>query len=145
MAPSKQSLPSPSEDKVPNGSIIDPTASPLPHKWSALESFQETWEDIKDAVTETPAYISLSSKLNAVSVVAHSAWTLSKKLAWVLGTTSLVLAVPLLYEIDKEMGPDVSLAATSPASPASSASPANPPTDASANSSSAATPASQQS
>lgn len=72
---------------------------------SSLTSLQEKWDDIRDALTETDAYVSLSRRSSAACDAANSVWTFSKRVAWVLGTSALVLVIPLLYEIDKELGP----------------------------------------
>lgn len=68
-------------------------------------SFQESWDDVRDAITETEVFILLSEQYKDVSRIASSAWDFTKKAAWIIGTSSLVLVVPLLYEIDKELGP----------------------------------------
>lgn len=60
---------------------------------------------MRDAVAETDTAIALSKHLSRAAKVAAKAWYFSKGAAWVLGTSALVLVVPLLYEIDKEIGP----------------------------------------
>lgn len=54
---------------------------------------------------ETELVTTLSEKATRVSKVMNKVWNLSKGVAWVVGTSALVLAIPLLYEIDKELGP----------------------------------------
>lgn len=114
--PTDAQFPKPVSTESPSPLALMPDARPA----ATMSSFQETWEDIRDAVTETDVYIATSEKVTAVSRVASSAWSLSKKLAWVLGTSALVLVVPLLYEIDKELGPGFDPA--QPAPPAATAS-----------------------
>lgn len=70
-----------------------------------LSSLTETWEEVRDAVVETEAAVALSKHLSRAGKVAANVWHFSKGAAWVLGTSALVLIVPLLYEIDKEIGP----------------------------------------
>lgn len=70
---------------------------------SLLIQLQDRFEDARDALleNETGAYVlQMSEKvMNAGTMV----WSFSKKAAWIIGTSSLVLVVPLLYEMDKEI------------------------------------------
>lgn len=45
--------------------------------------------------------------MSSASQTTSKVWGLSKKVAWLIGTSALVLVLPLLYEIDKELGPGV--------------------------------------
>ncbi|PXF40237.1 hypothetical protein BWQ96_10041 [Gracilariopsis chorda] len=91
--------PSPSDAAVPNGSIVDASAA------APLAALQEAWLDVKDAVQDTAAYHSISAKAHSIYSALSAVVHVTKRVAWVLGTSSLVLVVPLLYEIDKEMDP----------------------------------------
>lgn len=105
----------PSDAAVPNGSIVDAsTAAPL-------AALQDAWLDVKDAVQDTAAYHSISAKAHSIYSALSTVVQVTKRVAWVLGTSSLVLVVPLLYEIDKEMGPPTD----NPASPTESSTPSS--------------------
>lgn len=54
---------------------------------------------------ETEFVTALSEKATRVTKVVNKVWNLSRAVAWVVGTSALVLVIPLLYEIDKELGP----------------------------------------
>lgn len=70
-----------------------------------LTSLQDKWDDIREAVMETDTYAFVMERAESVKNVTMSIWGTAKRCAWVLGTSGLVLVVPLLYEIDKELGP----------------------------------------
>lgn len=71
----------------------------------AFSGLQDKWDDIREAVTETEAYAVISERAEGIKNVTMSVWAAAKWCAWVFGTSGLVLVVPLLYEIDKELGP----------------------------------------
>lgn len=71
----------------------------------ALTKLQERLEDMRDAIVETETYDALSKRAAAVRRTGANVWRVSKRFAWVLGTSVLILIVPLLYEVDKELGP----------------------------------------
>lgn len=71
----------------------------------ALIRIQERLEDMRDAIVETETYDAISKRAAAVRRTGVSVWRASKKFAWVIGTSVLILVVPLLYEVDKELGP----------------------------------------
>lgn len=54
---------------------------------------------------ETEIVTKLSEKGTRVNKMVNKLWNLSKSVAWIAGTSALVLVIPLLYEIDKELGP----------------------------------------
>lgn len=72
---------------------------------NTLASLTETWEEVREAVMETEFVTALSEKATRVTKVVNKVWNLSRAVAWVVGTSALVLVIPLLYEIDKELGP----------------------------------------
>lgn len=106
---------------VPNDDEITAEMNKTPSRWplaardntipgadsspSLAITLQDKWEDIRDAITDTEAYSVLSKRAASVNHAVSVAWSATKRLSWVLGTSALVLVVPLLYEIDKELGP----------------------------------------
>lgn len=77
---------------------------------------------MRDAVVETDTYLALSKHSTTARRAASYAWRFSKKVAWIVGTSALVLVVPLLYEVDKELGPSFDNNAPSTSSTPSSTS-----------------------
>lgn len=69
-----------------------------------ITKIQDRLEDIRDAIVETDAYDIVSKQATMVRNATTSVWNVSKRVAWIVGTSVLVLVVPLLYEVDKELG-----------------------------------------
>lgn len=94
------------DSTLPNGELAsaEPGAGFAPRGDSAFDALLESYEDIKDAVLDNETFIAARKVAVNVSGVASSAWAFSKRAAWIMGTTALVLVIPLLYEIDKELG-----------------------------------------
>lgn len=80
-------------------------ASPNADGTDVLTNLQERLEDIREAIVETETYEVLSKRAAAIRRTGASVWSASKRYAWIIGTSVLVLVVPLLYEVDKELGP----------------------------------------
>lgn len=102
MDPSTKVTTSPSDNKT---TTITSSANGLPPSSGLLATITETWEEARDAVMETDIAISLIDKSEKLSKAAGKMWKVSKKVAWIVGTTAVVLILPLIYEIDKELAP----------------------------------------
>lgn len=86
--------------------VEQPSSSPEPmFPPSSLSALAETLEEVRDEMSETEAVKILCEKLSQASRATEKLWSFSRAAAWVLGTSALILVVPLLYEIDKEVGP----------------------------------------
>lgn len=57
----------------------------------------------RDTLTETELYAQIANASSRVGQRLGSLWSFSKTAGWVVGTSALVLVVPLLYEMDKEI------------------------------------------
>lgn len=68
-----------------------------------LTKLQERYEDTRDALMESEPFAKIFDTTSKLVNTSSLIWAFSKKAAWVVGTSALVLVVPLLYEIDKEM------------------------------------------
>ncbi|KAK4537604.1 hypothetical protein CDCA_CDCA13G3629 [Cyanidium caldarium] len=68
-----------------------------------LARARERFEDWKESVTETPLYQRVSGAAQRGYGWARKAFGLGSWVAWVGATSALVLVVPLVYEIDKEL------------------------------------------
>lgn len=108
---------------------------------STLSRLSERLEDIRDTITETESYMRISKASKDVSAVLQSVWSFSKSATWIIGTTALVLLVPLLYEMDKELaqGPETNSTPQGTPNDASSATASEPAAAASATDASADT------
>lgn len=71
----------------------------------------ERLEDARDALMESPAFQKGAQYTEKALAAGDKVWTVARKIAWVAGTSALVLFVPLLYEIDKELGGSVAAGA----------------------------------
>lgn len=89
-------------------------------------SFQDRLEDIRDAIVETETYAVVSKQVAAVRRVSVTAWNVSRRVVWIVATSMLVLVLPVLYEVDKELG--TTFDPNSPNQPAPSSSPTPPST-----------------
>lgn len=70
---------------------------------SFVTRFQERYEDTRDALMESEPFAKVFDTTSKLVNSGTLMWAFSKKAAWVIGTSALVLVVPLLYEMDKEM------------------------------------------
>lgn len=70
---------------------------------SVLAKLQERYEDTRDALMESEPFAKIFDTTSKVANTGSLVWAFSKRAAWVVGTSALVLVVPLLYEMDKEM------------------------------------------
>lgn len=68
-----------------------------------LAQLQDRIEDTKDALMESEPFAQFVDTSSKALSVGGSILAFSKKAAWILGTSALLLVVPLLYEMDKEM------------------------------------------
>lgn len=91
-----------------------------PRSASAM-SMQDKWEDIREAVVETETFATFHKGTSAVTSAVSYTWQVSKRIAWIAGTSAVILVIPLLYEIDKELGFDPAVAAQAAASSAAPA------------------------
>jgi hypothetical protein len=76
---------------------------------NALTRLKERFDDARDALLESDAGARVADISGKVGNFTIAAWALSKKAAWIVGTSALVLIVPLLYEMDKELNSGASL------------------------------------
>jgi hypothetical protein len=70
---------------------------------SFLTRLQERFEDTRDALMESEPFAQAYASAVKVVKAGKTVFVFSKQAVWVLGTSALVLVVPLLYEMDKEM------------------------------------------
>lgn len=70
---------------------------------SVLTKLQERYEDTREALMESEPFAKIFDTTSKMVNTGSLIWAFSKKAAWVVGTSALVLVVPLLYEMDKEM------------------------------------------
>lgn len=97
-------------------SVATPPAPPRGDLEAALAHFGDRLEDTRDALMESPAFARAAGATSAAGNAAAAVFAFSKKAAWVLGTSALLLVVPLLYEMDKEMnGGEIEAAAAAAA------------------------------
>jgi hypothetical protein len=68
-----------------------------------LGRLQERLEDARDAIVESEIFERIYEVGCRVSDASSVAWSFTKSASWILGTSALVLIVPLLYEMDKEL------------------------------------------
>lgn len=78
----------------------------------------ERVERARDAIVDTEIYSTLAEVSSAVGERTGKAWEFSKQASWIVGTSALVLIVPLLYEMDKEISANDAAAAADAATPA---------------------------
>lgn len=111
----------------PASSLAYPPLISGSHSRPAPSSMQLTlrdkWEDIRDAVTDTQAFKIISKHAAGVNKITSALWTNVQRFAWIFGTSALVLVVPLLYEVDRELAAENSAAninsASAPTAPSS--------------------------
>jgi hypothetical protein len=70
---------------------------------NALTRLQERLEDARDAIVESETFEYVYSFGCKAADAGRVVWSLTKTTSWILGTSALVLVVPLLYEMDKEL------------------------------------------
>jgi hypothetical protein len=70
---------------------------------NVLTRLKDRVDDARDALMESETGSFIVDASQKVGNVASAFWALSKKAAWIIGTSALVLVVPLLYEMDKEL------------------------------------------
>lgn len=70
---------------------------------SWIVQLQDRLEDARDALMENEYFSKFHAAGNKVFDASSTLWAFSKRAAWIFGTSALVLVVPLLYEMDKEM------------------------------------------
>jgi hypothetical protein len=70
---------------------------------NVLTRLKERFDDARDALVESDAGARVTDISEKVGNVTSTVWALTKKAAWIVGTSALVLIVPLLYEMDKEL------------------------------------------
>lgn len=96
-----------SSTSTPASSLAYPSLISGSHGQPTPSSMQLTlrdkWEDIRDAVTDTKAFKIVSKHAAGVNKITSTLWTQLQRFAWVFGTSALVLVVPLLYEVDREL------------------------------------------
>lgn len=68
-----------------------------------ITRLQERYEDTRDALMESEPFAQVFESTSKLVKAGTAVWTFSKKAAWIVGTSGLILVVPLLYEMDKEM------------------------------------------
>lgn len=80
----------------------------------------ERVEDWKEALNERPTYRRLSTAAGRGYDWLRRAFDVGSRVAWVGATSALVLVVPLVYEIDRELeASSAGVGVALPASPAS--------------------------
>lgn len=79
------------------------SADAIGERESLLGTIQDRLEDARDALLDNETGARVVEMAGRVVGAGTAAWSFSKKAAWVIGTSALVLVVPLLYEMDKEM------------------------------------------
>jgi hypothetical protein len=70
---------------------------------NVLTRLKDRVDDARDALLESETGSFILDASQKVGNVASAFWALSRKAAWIIGTSALVLVVPLLYEMDKEL------------------------------------------
>lgn len=124
-----------SSTSTPASSLAYPSLISGSHGRPAPSSMQlslrDKWEDIRDAVIDTKAFKIMSKHAVGVNKITSALWTHVQRFAWIFGTSALVLVVPLLYEVDRELAAENSAANINSASAPTAPSP----TDSSASSS----------
>lgn len=119
VTPAVPAVPAPSE-------IV---ANPGPVSTLSGLLISERVERARDTLVESALYGRLSQVSEAVYERAGAVWGFSKSTAWIVGTSVLVLVLPVLWEIDREASTAeaaaaIAAAADAPATPA--AAPATP-------------------
>lgn len=75
-----------------------------PKEPTAIEKFQARFEEFKEVITESDTYQRTSEIVESVAHYSKRFLRFTGNLAWIGATSALVLVVPLVYEIDKELG-----------------------------------------
>lgn len=75
-----------------------------PKEPTAIERFQARFEEFKEVITESDTYQRTAEIVESVAHYSKRVLRFTGNLAWIGATSALVLVVPLVYEIDKELG-----------------------------------------
>ncbi|GJD08831.1 hypothetical protein Gasu2_31150 [Galdieria sulphuraria] len=75
-----------------------------PKEPTAIEKFQARFEEFKEVITESDTYQRTAEIVESVTHYSKRLLRFTGNLAWIGATSALVLVVPLVYEIDKELG-----------------------------------------
>eukprot|EP00871_Galdieria_phlegrea_P003811 jgi/Galph1/4430/GphlegSOOS_G3118.1 len=90
-----------------------------PQTPSSLDKLHARVEEFREVITESDAYQRTAEVVESVVHYSKKILRFTGNVAWIGATTALVLVVPLVYEIDKELG--VNAAAETTASGTSAA------------------------
>lgn len=113
-----------------NSALVDIQAgfdgSDLDDENTWIVQLQDRLEDAKDALMENEYVAKAYSGGEKAYDLSSRLWSFSKKAVWIIGTSALVLVVPLLYEMDKEINLTNSSEAVQPGQTQPSTGPAPP-------------------
>lgn len=118
----KGGAPSP---RVSDAGPVTPLARTPEPQSSLSDRLAVRVERARETLADTALYSTLSGASQTVTRRLGMLWEFSKSAGWIVGTSALVLVVPLLYEMDKEIVGNTANADAAPAAPGGAATPAS--------------------